>query len=165
MIITPQTLETVRADNPEASVALRFGCYDLLHEGHREGLQFAAEQADILVVGILPDQMVRRQKGPERPINAAFARAARIDSASLVDYTFIAPGSALDIAQSIRRLRPDIYVEHSEHGQSNIRRLYLGLLGVRYLIEDAEKINSTTEMLSRYGKQAAMQYSENLDIA
>ena len=51
------------------------GVFDLLHPGHVRYLQEARALGDLLVVGINADASVRRNKGPNRPINPEHERA------------------------------------------------------------------------------------------
>ena len=44
------------------------GCFDLLHAGHIESLEFARAQGDLLVVGLNSDSSVRQIKGEGRPV-------------------------------------------------------------------------------------------------
>ena len=47
---------------PNARVVLANGCFDLLHVGHVRYLQAAAEEADVLVVGVNADATVRETR-------------------------------------------------------------------------------------------------------
>lgn len=62
------------------------GCFDILHRGHIDYLQRAAELGDSLIVGINTDASVRHQdKGGERPINELAERAAVLAALACVD--------------------------------------------------------------------------------
>ena len=45
------------------------GCFDVLHRGHVEMLQYAKSLGDYLIVGIDSDDKVAKDKGPNRPYN------------------------------------------------------------------------------------------------
>lgn len=45
------------------------GCFDVLHRGHVEMLQYAKSLGDYLIVGIDSDDKVAKDKGPKRPYN------------------------------------------------------------------------------------------------
>ena len=55
------------------------GVFDILHPGHVRYLQQARALGDALIVGLNSDASVRRNKGPERPINSEEERACRCD--------------------------------------------------------------------------------------
>src|SRR2546430_16912102 len=52
------------------------GCFDLLHLGHVTYLENARSHGDALLVGLNGDDSVRQLKGPDRPLNEEFDRAA-----------------------------------------------------------------------------------------
>ena len=58
-----------------ATIVVTNGVFDLLHPGHVRYLQQARGEGDALVVGLNGDASVRRNKGPERPINPEHERA------------------------------------------------------------------------------------------
>ena len=70
MIVTRETLLSAAADHRRRgqSIALANGVFDLLHVGHLRYLQGAAHEADVLVVAVNDDAVVRRLKGEGRPI-------------------------------------------------------------------------------------------------
>lgn len=49
------------------TIALCHGCFDVLHEGHRELFRRAKEAADVLFVGVDADEYLRIAKGEGRP--------------------------------------------------------------------------------------------------
>ena len=51
------------------------GVFDILHPGHVRYLREARALGDALIVGLNADASVRRNKGPERPINSEQDRA------------------------------------------------------------------------------------------
>jgi cytidyltransferase-like protein len=159
MIISRAELGDVRTKVSDASIALRFGCFDLLHEGHRKALDFAASQADVLVVGVLPDAMVRRQKGPNRPNFPENSRVAVMDQSPLVDYSFITPNRALLFPKVFRALRPDIYVEHIEYETDLFKKAFLKMMGIELVVDENEKLDSTSSMIERLGLDEAIESS------
>lgn len=62
------------------------GCFDLLHAGHVQYLDFARQQGDALAVGLNSDASVRRAKGPERPLVPQAYRAQVLLALRCVDY-------------------------------------------------------------------------------
>lgn len=158
MIIERDNLSTLRQDLGEASVALRLGSYDVLHTGHRKGLGRTAMLADILVVGVMPDEYVSRVKGPARPYNPAYRRIEAIDKAEEVDYSFIAPDNALGILRAIHALRPTVYAESEDHARY-VRPLKAGVLramGIDFTVIERQEEESTTLMVERFGISGAL---------
>jgi rfaE bifunctional protein kinase chain/domain/rfaE bifunctional protein nucleotidyltransferase chain/domain len=86
------------------------GVFDLLHIGHIRHFEQAKQMGDILVVTITSDRYV--DKGPHRPAFTETLRAEAIASLSSVDYVAINKWPTAE--ETLRLLRPDIYVKGSE---------------------------------------------------
>src|ERR1700730_12940003 len=65
------------------------GCFDVLHLGHVTYLQQARDQGDVLLVGVTSDAGVQALKGPGRPLNNQYDRAAVLAALESVDAVFI----------------------------------------------------------------------------
>ncbi len=94
-------------------VAFTNGCFDLLHIGHMQLIQYARRQADALIVGLNSDASARALKGPGRPINSEDVRSRLLASMADVDYVVLFdederaaadPGAAAGRAGQGRRL-------------------------------------------------------------
>jgi cytidyltransferase-like protein len=86
------------------------GVFDLLHIGHIRHLEQSRRMGDILVVTITPDRYV--DKGPHRPAFTEGLRAEAIASLTCVNYVAINQWPTAE--ETLRLLRPDIYVKGSE---------------------------------------------------
>ncbi|NCD32960.1 MAG: D-glycero-beta-D-manno-heptose 1-phosphate adenylyltransferase [Spartobacteria bacterium] len=71
------------------TVAFTNGCFDILHLGHVDYLNWARAQGDVLVLGLNADASIRRIKGPLRPINPEEERAAVLAALECIDYVVI----------------------------------------------------------------------------
>lgn len=87
------------------------GVFDLLHVGHIRHFEEARRMGDVLVVTLTRDEHVN--KGPHRPAFPQELRAEAIAALSAVDYVAINrwPRSV----ETIKLLRPDIYVKGSDY--------------------------------------------------
>jgi cytidyltransferase-like protein len=56
------------------SIIFTLGSWDMFHPGHARYLQKARTLGDFLIVGVNSDQLVRKCKGPYRPIDPELAR-------------------------------------------------------------------------------------------
>jgi D-glycero-beta-D-manno-heptose 1-phosphate adenylyltransferase len=74
-----------RLDADGRKLVFSNGCFDILHRGHVQYLEFARAQGDALIVGLNSDASVRRNKGPGRPINNESDRAAVLSALRAVD--------------------------------------------------------------------------------
>jgi len=85
------------------------GCFDVLHRGHVEYLQFCRQQGDVVVVGLNSDSSVKAIKGPERPINNQHDRARVLAAMETVDYITIF--NEPDPMNLLKKVRPDVLVK------------------------------------------------------
>lgn len=90
------------------------GCFDLLHPGHVRCLHEAKKQGDILIVALNTDASIRRlNKGPERPLNSLYDRAAVIAGLEAVD--FITAFDQDTPQEIISLLQPDVLVKGGDY--------------------------------------------------
>lgn len=91
------------------TVAFTNGCFDLLHPGHVDYLDFARRQGDVLIVGLNSDASIRRNKGPSRPLVSEDSRARVLAALQMVDYVtlFDTP----EPQSLIAALLPDVLVK------------------------------------------------------
>ena len=62
------------------------GCFDILHSGHIELLEYAKSLGDFLIVGLDSDERVRKLKGKHRPLISLHDRKTIIESLKPVDH-------------------------------------------------------------------------------
>lgn len=93
----------------QKTVVFTNGCFDLLHGGHIHCLTFAAQQGDILVVGLNSDESVRKLKGDGKPIVNQDERSAVLAALEMVDCVVIFDEDTPE--QLIRELKPDVLVK------------------------------------------------------
>jgi D-beta-D-heptose 7-phosphate kinase/D-beta-D-heptose 1-phosphate adenosyltransferase len=90
------------------------GCFDVIHRGHIEYLRFCKAQGDMVVVGLNSDSSVRTLKGPERPINSQFDRAAVLSGLETVDFiTIFDDPSVLGL---VKKVKPDVLIKGADWG-------------------------------------------------
>ena len=94
------------------TVVFTNGVFDLLHPGHVRYLQQARRLGDALIVGVNADASVRRNKGPERPINPELERAELIAALECVDAVVLFDEDTP--AQIIRAIQPDVLVKGAD---------------------------------------------------
>ncbi len=134
-------------------VVLATGVFDLLHTEHKNFLEKAKKQGDILVVAIESDKRARMLKGKGRPIETERVRLKKVSSLPFVDVAFILPkdfSSLTRYMELLYQIRPDIYAcsEHTLHKESKsvLVQKYGGTLKV---VHDHIKGISTTDLLKK----------------
>lgn len=124
------------------------GVFDLLHPGHVRYLQAARAQGDLLIVGLNSDASVRRNKGPERPINPEDERAEVLAALACVDAVAIFDDDTP--ADIIRRVQPDILVKGSDWPADQIvGRDTVEARGGKVILEPIEQGYSTTAIVEK----------------
>jgi len=127
------------------TIGLTSGCFDLIHFQHFYYLFRCQRQCDVLVVGVDSDEMVRAEKGPERPFIFDYKRATMVDALKPVSFAFIMSGLE-DLRSAAKIIRPDVLFRSSDFagredeviGQEFARKLVI--------VHDVEDHASTTEL-------------------
>ena len=90
------------------------GCFDIVHPGHIQHLQFARSLGDMLVVSVSADRHVN--KGAARPLIPDDLRAASVAALECVDSVYVNPDpTAVGLLEAVR---PDVYVKGGEYERS-----------------------------------------------
>src|SRR3954462_9805267 len=82
------------------------GCFDILHLGHIDYLSKAADEGDVLIVGVNSDKSTKELKGPLRPINNEEQRSMII--ASLHFVTAVVIFDEATPYELIKKVQPDV---------------------------------------------------------
>lgn len=94
------------------------GCFDILHHGHIDLLAKAADEGEILIIGLNSDSSVKRLKGSERPVNNEGDRAFLLASLLCVDAVcFFNEDTPLSLIQAIN---PDVLVKGGDYNKESI---------------------------------------------
>jgi len=135
------------------------GCFDVLHRGHIEYLQFCKRQGDIVVVGLNSDSSVRQLKGPTRPINNQHDRAALLAALECVDYVTIFDEP--DPLNLIMAVRPDVLVKGADWAQKGvIGREFVESYGGRVELAQLVEGKSSTLTIEKMNAEKTAQNKE-----
>ena len=133
------------------------GCFDILHRGHVTYMEFARNQGDALVVGLNSDASVRRNKGPNRPINSEQDRAYVLGSLRAVDYVVIFDEQ--EHKELIAQILPQVLVKGRDWAHYVSGREIVEANGGCVVLADMVDGKSTTGTIERilevYGKEGA----------
>ncbi len=94
------------------------GCFDLLHAGHIHLLSKAAEQGDVMIVGLNTDDSVKKIKGENRPLQDENTRALVL--ASLFFVNAVVLFSEETPAELIKAISPDVLVKGGDYKPEQI---------------------------------------------
>ena len=124
------------------------GCFDLLHPGHVRLLEKARAYGDKLIVALNSDDLVKRLKGPTRPIQTGSDRAIVMASISVVDLvTIFTEDTPLAAIQAIR---PDVLVKGADYTEDEVVGAEIvHAYGGRIVLVPLEAGQSTTRAIVR----------------
>lgn len=134
--------------NQGQTIVFTNGCFDILHKGHVEYLNFCKSKGDIVVVGLNSDASVRAIKGPERPINSQGDRAAVLAALASVDYvTIFDESTPLSLIEAVQ---PDILVKGSDWKDKGVvGREVVEARGGRVLLAPLVQGRSSTAVIDK----------------
>lgn len=147
----PQWREAVRKSGRK--LVATNGCFDLLHLGHVTYLEAARNQGDMLLIGVNGDEGVRQLKGPTRPINSEFDRAAVLASLQCVDGVCIFADKTA--TRFLAHAQPDIYVKGGDYTLETLNqdeRRTVEQAGGRIVIQPFVPGKSTTSILEKISR-------------
>ena len=137
------------------TVGLVLGSFDILHMGHINLFRFAKKHADILIVGLDNDEIIKITKGNKRPINNYKRRSEFLSELSSVDYVFKIEKiykhgdkkSFIHLETLLKSIKPD-YVFTSVRCDElwKERKKLAESLGIKFL-EEKSKVMHTEDIL------------------
>ena len=107
--------------NCEGRIIFTNGCFDILHIGHINTLNYCRQisgSKGIVIVGLNSDDSVERLKGKNRPINTSCDRATLLLNLVSVDYVIEFDEDTPELL--IRELMPSVVVKGGDYKQSKI---------------------------------------------
>lgn len=152
---------TSPAKRPKVFVS---GCYDMFHSGHVAFFKEASAYGD-LYVGIGSDATIMELKH-HKPVYSEKERLYMVKAIRYVTDASINRGSGmLDFAETVDRIKPDIFVVNSD-GSSDAKRRFCMERGIEYVVlerkpDEGLEARSTTAL--RTGVPSRLPY--RIDIA
>ncbi len=139
------TLSKWKAQNQQ--LVFTNGCFDLLHRGHVDYLQKAAQLGDKLIIGLNTDASVSRIKGDSRPIQDELSRAELLSAFGFVDAViFFDDDTPYEL---IKTIIPDILVKGADYNPEDI-------IGYDIVVGNGGKV-STIEFLEGYSTSSIIE--------
>ncbi|NQW28978.1 MAG: D-glycero-beta-D-manno-heptose 1-phosphate adenylyltransferase [Ignavibacteria bacterium] len=120
IVTTTEGIDELREllKNANLKVVFTNGVFDILHAGHVTYLEQAANEGDVLVVGLNSDESVRRLKGASRPVNAQEDRATVLQALRCVNHVVVfSADTPLDL---IVALQPDVLVKGADYKKEDV---------------------------------------------
>lgn len=128
------------------------GCFDILHLGHLDLLQEAANLGDILIVGLNSDTSIKKIKGDNRPINNQKTRTELLASLFYVD--FVVTFEEETPINLVETITPHIMVKGGDYKKSEIvGGNFVEENGGKVVIFPLKKDCSTTNIIDKIREQ------------
>lgn len=103
----------------ERPIVFTNGCFDILHRGHVDYLEQAANLGKTLIVGVNSDESIKKlNKGEDRPINSLEDRVAILAALGNVD--LIVPYDTETPLELIKIIKPDFLVKGGDWPEETI---------------------------------------------
>lgn len=112
----PHKLEKWR--NQNLKIVFTNGCFDLLHRGHVDYLNKAADLGDVLFIGVNTDRSVSALKGKHRPIQDEQSRLMILASLACVGAVMLFDEETP--YELIKAVQPDILVKGADYNPEEI---------------------------------------------
>jgi len=124
------------------------GCFDILHAGHIDYLNFCKQNGDIVVVGLNSDESISRLKGESRPINNQEDRAKVLSALRSIDYICIFnEDNPLEL---IKNVKPDILIKGKDwEDKGVVGREFVESYGGKVLLADLTEGKSSTSIIKK----------------
>lgn len=102
----------------DKKVVFTNGCFDVLHQGHRQLLKQAKSLGDVLVVGLNSDASISRLKGANRPVNSVAQRVKVLSALPEVDAVIVfEEDTPLELLQE---LKPNFLVKGGDYQPNEV---------------------------------------------
>ena len=131
------------------TIVYAYVCGDILHKGHIEHLKNCKALGNKLIVGVLTDKAIMEKKA--KPIISFDERFDLIRALKYVD--LVVAQNEYEPIKNIRRIRPDILVESSDHKHIDGSYLkYIENLRIRVIILPYYPKHSSTKIKEKIKK-------------
>lgn len=94
------------------------GCFDIIHSGHVQLLEFCKNIGGKVIVGLNSDTSVKMNKGDSRPINNQEDRKKVLESIRYVDQVIVFED--MTPLKLIEQIKPDIIVKGSDYSEEQV---------------------------------------------
>lgn len=150
-VVTKDEIIEILKNREGKIVVFTNGCFDILHYGHVSYLSKAANQGDILIVGLNSDESVRRLKGVTRPVNSQYDRSNILAALECVDYVVIFGDETPE--SLIESIKPHVLVKGADYKPEQVvGREFVESYGGRLELIPFIENHSTSNIISKIRK-------------
>lgn len=165
-IITPEKLPNKISELKRQGKTIAFcsGCFDVFHAGHVIFFNECKDFADIVIVSVGSDKVIRQLKGPNRPVNPEKNRMFIVASMKDVDYVVgddgdILPGK-INFYKLMEVIKPDFFILNEDDSavkekQELCKKMGAELKLVKRFWPDYLEPTSTTQIIKNIYKNVS----------
>lgn len=95
-----------KGDSETVSSLIITGCFDIVHIGHLKIFKYAKQLADEVIIAIDSDSKVKKDKGPDRPINNELDRKEFLENILGISKVIVF-NSEEELKQICQSIKPD----------------------------------------------------------
>ncbi|SHI03314.1 D-beta-D-heptose 7-phosphate kinase / D-beta-D-heptose 1-phosphate adenosyltransferase [Chryseolinea serpens] len=145
----PELMLQVEAWRANGScVGFTNGCFDLLHAGHIQTLDYARKNCDKLIVAINSDSSVKRLKGEDRPINSEDQRLTVMAALESIDALILFSDDTPETI--IEWIQPNVLVKGADYALADVvGKKCVEASGGKLLLAPVVEDLSTTRVIRR----------------
>jgi len=129
---------------PKKDIVYVAGAFDLIHYGHVRFLEKAKKLGDILYVGLVTDDAVKKQKGNSRPILTYKERKQWLYE---MGYSNVVKQETFNPSENLIKFRPDGFIKGED--QTHISEKTADDLGIEIIYLKRTKGISTSDIIKR----------------
>jgi len=122
------------------------GCFDILHPGHLHIMYQAKRRVDKLFVLVNSDKSVKKNKGPERPINFQWDRCEILSALTFVDFVHVFDEETP--CELLKIIRPHMHFNDASYGEDCVEAGTLKEIGASLCLIDKLETPSTTDTIN-----------------
>ena len=135
------------------SVGFTNGCFDILHAGHVEMLNFCKKNCDFLICAINSDKSIRKIKDSDRPIVNENMRAELLSKLNIIDMVIIFDDSTP--IKLIKLVKPNLLIKGSDYKKKDIVGYdFLKKNGGKVILANLKTGFSTTKIIKNYNEKS-----------
>lgn len=128
------------------------GCFDIIHLGHLQLLNFCKKLKGKVIVGINSDKSVKHLKGNNRPINKEKYRKNFLEELNVVDKVVIF--NELTPINLIKKIKPNIIVKGNDYKKKDVVGYHeIKKWNGEVIIFKKKNKNSTSKILKKFKKE------------
>lgn len=129
-------------------VLVKRGVFDIIHPGHIATIKSLGKIADMVIIMVASDKLVKKRKGDGRPINSQKIRAEVVDGLKGIDYVYLENSVILeDVQKILEYLKPDIVA--MTHIEPKLNRMPGHTWKIKMMSEKSRPEYSSTKIINK----------------